>query len=95
MTHRLDIQTTAEGTTVLFQGRLDQASLDELATLCRARRRAGRSLRVVLVAGTTVGPGLVEALLRIEGIEVAAESAYLSRWIHDLRKSTNDERNEP
>ncbi len=52
-------------------------------------------MRVVLAAGTTAEPGLVEALLRIEGVAVAAESAYLTRWIQDLRKSTIDERNEP
>jgi hypothetical protein len=95
MTHRIDIRTAALVTTVLIQGLLDRAAFDELSSLCRSHRLAGRSVHVVLGAGIRVHTDLVEALVRIEGVTIDAESAFLSRWIRDLEQSTvHDKRSE-
>lgn len=81
MTHRFDILKSDQLITIRFQGLLDRAALAELEALCLAQRTRGISVRVLLVAGTKVEAGLVEELVRIEGIALEAESPFLSRWI--------------
>lgn len=85
MTHRFDLQTSEQQTTILFQGLLDRAALAELEAHCQAHQRRGETVRVVLGAGTRVEANLLEQLVRIEGIALAAQSPFLSRWIETCR----------
>lgn len=81
MTHRFDLQTSSELTTILFQGLLDRAALSELEDHCQAQKSRGCSIRVVLGAGTRIDADLLEELVSIEGIALEAKSPFLSRWI--------------
>jgi|GEM_PF-5209684 len=81
MTHRIDLRTGEQGTTVFFQGLLDRPALSELATRCRTLSQKETRVRVILSAGTRVEASLVEELVRLEGVTLEAESPFLARWI--------------
>ena len=81
MTHRIDLRIGEQGTMVLFQGLLDRPALLELAARCRVLSEGGTRVLVILSAGTRVEAGLVEELVRLEGITLEAESPFLARWI--------------
>ena len=91
MTHRIDQAADHKGAHFVFQGRMDRPALEALKRLCQARSRQGEKVRVVLGAGTQVETGLMDEILGLEGIELTAESPFLSRMIanptEDGRKS--------
>lgn len=90
MTYRIDLETREQDVTVLFQGRLDEAALDDLATRCRDRLRRGSSVRVRLGVGTVVEGDVLERLAGLGGVSIEAESPFLSRWIQSclVRKNS-------
>jgi hypothetical protein len=82
MTFKIEIQLSGrEETTVSFEGALDRAALAGLLTRCEAELRRGVRVRVWLRAGTQVETGVLEELVRMPAISVAAEASYLARWI--------------
>ncbi len=81
MAHRLDVRCI-DGCRILeFQGLLDP---DALAMVRSAARPPGADVRLVLGAGTEVDRACLEGL-RALGVEIAAESPYLARWLSDCR----------
>ena len=92
MTHRFDLQTSDDFTTILFQGLLDRAALSELEAHCQVHKRRGGSVRVVLGAGTRIDADLLEELASIEGIALEAVSPFLSRWIRSCHNGNGETR---
>lgn len=81
MTHRIDHQASERLATILFQGLLDRPALAALESRCRELGRDGGEVRVRLAASTKVVVGVLEELVRLEGITLEAESPFLTRWI--------------
>jgi len=92
MTHRLDLQTKDQCTTILFQGLLDRPAFCKLQSLCRAQQQKGLTVHVRLGAGTKVETELFEELVRIEGIALEAESPFLARWIQSCQDDKTAQR---
>ncbi len=87
MTHRFDLQTSAENITITFQGHLDRTALGELEALCSNQRRRHLPLRVVLGSGTKVETELLADLVGLEDITLEAEATFLARWIQTCREA--------
>ncbi len=81
MTHRIDQVSEAQKVRVIFQGLLDRSALSALQSLCASRRQQGNKVTVVLGAGTRIETGLMDEILGIPGVEITAESPFLSQLI--------------
>ncbi len=81
MPHRVDVRCVNGCRILEFQGLLDR---DALAMVRDAAGLPGAAVRLVLRAGTEVDRACLEGL-RALGVEIAAESPYLARWLSDCR----------
>lgn len=81
MTYKIQQNGGQDKRTLSFEGTLDRAALADLIARCELELRQGLHVRVWLRAGTQVEAGVLDELVRVEGISLAAEAPFLARWI--------------
>jgi hypothetical protein len=94
MTHRFDLKMSRHEVTVFFQGLMNLQAFAELESLCQAQGHRKKSVPVLLGVGTTVDTEVLERLAHLDGVTVAAESQFLSRWIQRCRQQGRHPRKE-
>jgi len=83
MAHRIDVATTGGQTTLLFQGRLDEAGLASIVERLGAK---GGVAHLVLLMGTDVDTRCLAPLLALPGLRVSAESPFLAYLLAQERR---------
>ena len=82
MTYRIETSQDDEEITLVFEGLLDRAALEDIASGCAsARRRGAQSVVLALGVGSTVDGECIAALRTIEGLSVRASSPFLAHWL--------------
>jgi len=81
MTFKIQSTDREDERTLSFEGTLDRAALADLIARCEAELRQGVRVRVWLRAGTRVEAGVLDELVRVEGVALSAEAPFLARWI--------------
>ena len=82
MTYRIETSQDDEEITLVFQGLLDRAALEDIATGCAAaRRRGARTVVLTLGVGSTVDGECLAMLRAVDGLTVRAASPFLTHWL--------------
>jgi hypothetical protein len=81
MTYKIHQTGPEDERTLTFEGTLDRAALADLASRFESERRHAGSVRVWLRVGTQVEAGVLDELVRLEGMSLSAEAPFLARWI--------------
>lgn len=82
MTYRIETSQATSEVSLSFQGLLDCAALEAVASGTAAARARGVSVVVLTLApGTTVDRECIPGLRSIDGLRVQAASPFLAAWL--------------
>lgn len=86
MTYKIEFTNGDREITLAVEGDLDRAALADLKSRCTAQARRGVKILLWLRAGTRVETGVLDELIGLDDISLAAEAPFLARWIANSTK---------